>query len=181
MSISFTIETLAFLEVLKVQFPYNHLYHRIFLFVSSSPTCHVFLWTFQTSYTHTYSHSKKYPSRVSTKYSTPTQNFIFQLQVIKWKFQLWLWYLLCWVRNYLICCVILPGGLLRIIMTYFSLLTLQFFSRNISTYVAICTILLVQIGTIKSKNTTHCHDSTVEVLTVLLLKNQVLWDKTLWY
>jgi hypothetical protein len=54
----------------------NHLYHRIFLFVSSSPTCHVFLWTFQTSYTRTYSHSKKYLSRVSTKYSTRTRNFI---------------------------------------------------------------------------------------------------------
>jgi hypothetical protein len=60
-------------------------------------------------------------------------------------------------------------------------LTLQFFSRNISTYIAICTMLLVQVGAIKSKNTLHCHYSTVEVLTVLLLKNQVLWDKTLWY
>jgi len=103
MSISFTIETLAFLEVLKVQFPCNHLYHRIFLFVSSSPTCHVFLWTFQTSHIRTYSHSKKHPSRVSAKYSTRTRNFIFQRQLIKWKFQLWQWYLLCWLRIYLTC------------------------------------------------------------------------------
>jgi hypothetical protein len=40
------------------------------------------------------------------------------------------------------------------------------------------TILLV-LGPIKSKNTIHCHDSRVEVLIILLLKNQVLWDKTL--
>ena len=61
MSISFTIETLAFLEALKVQFPCNHLYHRIFLFVSSSPTCHVF-----------YERSKRrIPARTVTQKSIP--------------------------------------------------------------------------------------------------------------
>ena len=138
----------------------------------------MFLWTFQTSYTCTYSHSKKYPSRVSTKYSTRTRNFIFERQVIKWKFQLWRWHLLRWLRIYITCRLIPPGGLLRIITMHFRLLNLHFLSRNISTYVAVCTILLVHIGAIKGKNTIHCHDSRVEVLTVRLLKNQVLWDET---
>jgi hypothetical protein len=77
------------------------------------------------------------------------------------------------------CRLIHPDSLLRIITMHFSLLTLQLFSRSISTYVAIRTILLVHVGEIKSKNTIHCHDSRAEVLTVLLLKSQVLWDKTL--
>jgi hypothetical protein len=58
MSISFTIETLAFLEVLKVQFPYNNLYHRIFLFVSSSQTCDVFMNVPNVVYTHVQSLKK---------------------------------------------------------------------------------------------------------------------------
>lgn len=61
MSISCTIETVAFLEVLKVQFPCNHLYHRIFLFVSSSQTYHVF-----------YERSKRHiPARTVTRKNIP--------------------------------------------------------------------------------------------------------------
>ena len=100
-----------FLEVLKVQFPCNHLYHRIFQFVSSSPACHVFLWTFRTSYTLTYSHSKKYPSRAIKRYnySTRTWKFIIRRQIFKWKFQLWEWHVLCWLRICITCRLISPA------------------------------------------------------------------------
>lgn len=155
-------------------------------FISSDlPVCVIFsnlscfLWTFQTAYARTYSHSKNYPSRFSTKYSTSTRNLIFQRQVIKWK-----------VSALTVVIVMLTEFTWRGVW-YFQVVFLElswrisdiwlccFFWRHIYTYVAISTILLVHLGAVKSKNTKRYHDSRPKVLTVLLLKIHVLWDKAL--
>lgn len=112
-------------------------------------------------------------------FHTHRKLYFFQLQVIKWKFHLLQWYLSCWLRICMTGHPVAPRGLLRINTMHFSLLTLLFFSRNISTHVVICSILLVYVAAIKGKNTAHCRYSRADVLTALLLKNQVLLDKTL--